>query len=221
MKKNLADAEKTFQHGRHVGEVSPSPNVSQLQKGASAYVANGVSISSERHHSVAPGQAPRTLETISALNAASGPVSSRTRRALHMSTQPAQMYETPDEKDELRHDAVDGALLAVMSSDRCKRVEGDKYSRTQTNQEKLRYSSQPAINSEAMSNPYPTPSPSAKRNGVLFNGSLAIEPATPLSIPKVARKDELHPKWPTPPYEENEWGAAAAASIFAASSVFQ
>lgn len=221
MKKNLADVEKIFPHGRHVGEVSPSPNVSQLPKGSSAYVTNSASSVSERHHSVPAGQAPRTLETTGALNAASGPVSSRTRRALHMSTQPAQMYETPDEKDELRHDAVHGPQLAAINKERCKRIEGDKQSHTQFYHENSRYSSQPAIHSEAMSNPYPTPSPSAKRNGVLFNGSLAMEHSAPLSIPKLARKDEIHPKWPTPPYEENEWGAAAAASIFAASSVFQ
>ena len=221
MKKNLAEVEKTFPHGRYVGEVSPSPNVSQLPKGSSAYATNSACTGSERHHTVPTGQASRTLETISALNAANGPVSSRTRRALHMSTQPAQMYETPDEKDELRHDAVDGSPLAAINKDRSKRIENDKYSHIQTNQESSRYFSQPAVSNETISNPYPTPSPSAKRNGVLFNGSLAMESTAPLSIPKPARKDELYPKWPTPPYEENEWGAAAAASIFAASSVFQ
>lgn len=221
MKKNLADVDKTLSHGRHVGEASPSPNVSQLPKGSSAYLTNSATIGSERQHPIPIGQAPRALETISALNAASGPVSSRTRRALHMSTQPAQIYETPDEKDELRHDAVDGPSLAAINKDRCRRIEGDKYSHTQNTKNSPRYSSQPAVNSEAMSNPYPTPSPSAKRNGVLFNSSLAIEHSPPLNIPQLPRKDEVPSKWPTPPYEENEWGAAAAASIFAASSVFQ
>lgn len=221
MKKYLADGEKTFQHGRHGVDVLSSPNVSQLQKGAGAYVANSASTSSERHHPVPQGQAPRTLETLNASNASSGPVSSRTRRALHMSTQPVQMYETPDEKDELCHDAVDGAPPAAIHMDRCKRVEDDKYHHTPTNKEKTQYPSHPVSNHGALSSPYPTPSPSARRNGVLFNSSLAIEPATPLSIPKAARTEELHPKWPTPPDEENEWAAAAAASIFAASSVFQ
>lgn len=221
IKKNLMEAEKTLPHGRYVGEVSPSPNVSQLPKGSSAYAAISASTSSERHHPVPVGQAPRALETISALNAANGPVSSRTRRALHMSTQPVQKYETPDEKDELRHDVVNGPPPAGINKDRSKRIEGDKHSHPQTNREYSRYSLQPVINGESMTNPYPTPSPSAKRNGVLFNGSIALEPSAPLNIPKLARKDELHPKWPTPPYEENEWGAAAAESIFAASSVFQ
>lgn len=221
MKKNLTDVEKVLPHGRYVGEVSPSPNVSQLPKGSGAYLTNSAATGPERHHSVPIGQAPRTLETISGSNAATGPVSSRTRRALHMSTQPAQMYETPDEKDELRHDASNGPHLAAMNKDRCQRIESDKYSHAQSNKDNSRYSSQPAVHSEAMSNPYPTPSPSAKRNGVHFNGSHAIEHTQPLNIPKLARKDDLHSKWPTPPYEENEWGAAAAASIFAASSVFR
>ena len=221
MKKNLADVEKTLPHGRYAGEVSPSPNVSQLPKGSSAHPTNGAAIGSERHHSIPTGQTPRALETISALNAASGPVSSRTRRALHMSTQPAQIYETPDEKDELRHDAVDGPSLAAINKDRCRRIEGDKHSHTQNTKNGPRYPSQLAASSEVMSNPYPTPSPSAKRNGVLFSSSLAIEHTPPLNIPQLTRKDDVHSKWPTPPYEENEWGAAAAASIFAASSVFQ
>ena len=221
MKKNLADVEKALPHGRPVVESSPSPNVSQLPRGSSTYFTNNAATGSERHHSVPTGQAPRALESISALNAASGPVSSRTRRALHMSTQPAQIYETPDEKDELRHDAVDGSPLAAINQDRCRRTEGDKHHHTQTNKNNARYALQPVVSSEALSNPYPTPSPSAKRNGVLFNGSLAIEHTSPLNIPQLTRKDDVHSKWPTPPYEEHEWGAAAAASIFAASSVFQ
>ena len=90
MKKYLADSEKTFLLGRHGVEVPSPPNVSQLHKGASAYVANSASPGSERHHPVPQGQAARTLETLNASNASSGPVSSRTRRALHMSTHPVQ-----------------------------------------------------------------------------------------------------------------------------------
>lgn len=215
MKKNLADTEKNVQPGRHGVEASPSPSVSQLQKGGVAHGANGVSPGMERH------QSPRILESIGALNAASGPVSSRTRRALHMSTQPAQRYEPPDEEDELRHDAVNSTQKAATSMDRSKSVEADRYRPTYADKEKARYPSQQALNPGATLNPYPTPSPSAKRNGVLFNNNLAVEPTTPLNIPKIPLKEEVPPKWPTPPYEENEWAAAAAASIFAASSVFQ
>ena len=223
IKKTQADGEKTVQHVRHGVEVTPSAGASHPPKIAGAYVAGNGSTGSERHHGVTPGQAPRTLEPSSALNAANGPVSSRTRRALHMSTQPVQMYETPDEQDELRHDAVDRSAVDATGGGmgQCKGVEDDKCCHVPIHHDKTRYPSQPAVNNPAMSNPYPTPSPSAKRNGVLFNSSLAIEPATPLNIPTVVGKEELHPKWPTPPYEENEWAAAAAASIFAASSAFQ
>ncbi len=220
LKRNVADVDKTIPHGRHGNDPSPSPNASQLQKRASAYAGNSASTGSERHPPMPQGLAPRNLDTFSGANAASGPVSSRTRRALHMSTQPAQMYETPDEKDELRHDAVHGTARAGANMDRSNRMEDDRYCHTQTEKEKTRYLSHQAVDHGALLNPYPTPSPSAKRNGVHFSSGVTGEPATPLSIPKAAPKDDLHPKWPTPPDEENDW-AAAAASIFAASSVFQ
>lgn len=221
IKKHHVETERTFPHVRHGVEVSPSPNPAQLLKGAGAYMTGSIAPHSDRHHSAAHVPIPRPLESLSALNAATGPVSSRTRRALHLSTQPAPMYETPDEQDEIRHAAVDGFPSNTHHLDRCKRLEEDKLPHLQTDSDKPRNSVHAAIHNGAMSNPYPTPSPSAKRNGVLFNSGLALEPATPLNIPQIARKEELHPKWPTPPYEENEWAAAAAASIFAASSVFQ
>jgi meiosis induction protein kinase IME2/SME1 len=68
---------------------------------------------------------------------------------------------------------------------------------------------------------YLTPSPSAKRNGVQFNSSTSI-PAQPLNITKKRNEQEHVPAlWPTPPYEENEWAAAAANSIFAAGSIYR
>ena len=68
---------------------------------------------------------------------------------------------------------------------------------------------------------YPTPSPSAKRNGVLF-GQESIARAQPVAIAKPhPNAEHVNSQWPTPPYEENEWGAAAAASIFAAGMVYR
>lgn len=221
MKKSVAEVDKNVQQARHGVDASPSPNTLQLPKGNNVNPANGVSPSLERHHSNPPGQAARNLDSLSASHAASGPVSSRTRRALHMSAQPTQLYEPPDEQDELRHDAVHSAQRAAGNMDRSERVDDDGYRLTRPDKETPRYPSQTSLNAGALLNPYPTPSPSAKRNGVLFNNSLLIEPATPLNIAKVPPKEDVHPKWPTPPYEENEWAAAAAASIFAASSVFQ
>jgi len=66
-----------------------------------------------------------------------------------------------------------------------------------------------------MSNPYPTPSPSANGNSVLFGQGLANVSPTPKALG--ANKQSS-----TPPYdhEENEWATSAAASIFAAQNRF-
>jgi meiosis induction protein kinase IME2/SME1 len=66
----------------------------------------------------------------------------------------------------------------------------------------------------ALSNPYPTPSPSANGNAVLFGQGIAH--VTPSKVSAGNKQSS------TPPYdyEENEWAASAAASIFAASSRF-
>ena len=93
--------------------------------------------------------------------------------------------------------------------------------------------------SALLPSPYPTPSPSAKRNGILFGGAVNDEPhpqhaqhvqrlsspagtvpTPPLSITSIRmRPSQNHAHaghntmWPTPPSEENDWAAAATASI--------
>ncbi|KAI6862405.1 hypothetical protein KC318_g20778, partial [Hortaea werneckii] len=71
--------------------------------------------------------------------------------------------------------------------------------------------------------PYLTPSPSKDKIGV-NQGSSDYTPSKPMNIPSVQTQKSINnidPQWPTPPYEENDWASAAAASIFATQAQFQ
>ena len=107
-------------------------------------------------------------------------------------------YEAPDEEDELLDEAMTTTQRAM------KRME-------QNQNKPLRQSA----SNIGLMNPYPTPSPSANGNQVLFADGQAVTPK-PLDLNK--KTDQY--KWPTPPYEESEWAASAAASIWAAGSRF-
>lgn len=180
----------------------------------------------------APTQAPKRISSLSnrqALPATEGapaavvpaPVSSRTRRAVHVSSHPSYKYETPDEEDELLDEALRGVQRAVKGLDKSYRPHDDGtrhvLSTKDLNKQALHHSQSVG----SMTNPYPTPSPSAKRNGMLFNQTLMPEPATPINIVRNRPNENNAVMWPTPPYEENEWAANAAASIFAAGSAWR
>ncbi|KAH7165455.1 kinase-like domain-containing protein [Dactylonectria macrodidyma] len=147
----------------------------------------------KRHHSL-PHQQARSVDNL-IVAARTGPISSRTRRA--HATHGVHQYEAPDEEDELLDEA--------MSSPR-----------RPMKREVTKPLRQSASNL-GLQNPYPTPSPSANGNQVLFgDGQEAVTPR-PLDLSK---KAEGQYKWPTPPYEESEWAASASASIWAASNRF-
>ncbi|KAF2862804.1 kinase-like protein, partial [Piedraia hortae CBS 480.64] len=62
--------------------------------------------------------------------------------------------------------------------------------------------------------PYLTPSPSKESNRREY--SLADSTSQPMDITPIRKsRVDLAPQWPTPPYEENDWAASAAASIMA------
>ncbi|KAI9741240.1 MAG: hypothetical protein M1834_002956 [Cirrosporium novae-zelandiae] len=133
-----------------------------------------------------------------------GPISSRTRRALQMSVHPVNQYETPDEEDELLSEALNSAHKAA------KRLEDQPKAIVQRSTSTI-----------GITNPYPTPSPSAKRNSGFF-GQVQADPATPMNIKKdVSNPGDCQPHWPTPPSEENEWASSAQASILAAGSGYR
>ncbi|KAI1083933.1 kinase-like domain-containing protein [Whalleya microplaca] len=153
----------------------------------------------KRHHSL-PHQQPRSVDNlIGAARGTGGPISSRTRRAQQAT------HNVPgdalDEEDELLDEVLHSTHRAM------KRLEKD---------------GKPGVRQSAsnigLSNPYPTPSPSASGNAVLFgDGQEALTPK-PLDLKNSGREAQY--KWPTPPYEESEWASSAAASIWAAGNRF-
>lgn len=150
----------------------------------------------KRHHSLPKNQQPRSVDNLIGA-ARTGPISSRTRRSQAM--QGIRQYDAPDEEEEL--------LDEMLSS-------------TQQAMHRLDKDGKPALRQSAshvtIPNPYPTPSPSASGNAVLFGDGQAVSPK-PLDLQRKPVGAESH-KWPTPPYEESEWAASAAASIWAAGS---
>jgi len=154
----------------------------------------------KRHHSL-PHQQPRSVDNLLVAARSGGPVSSRTRRA---QASGVYQYDAPDEEDELLDEALNSTARAMHRLE--KEVERD--------------GKHPGLRQSAsnigITNPYPTPSPSASGHGVLFgDGKEAVTPK-PLDL----NKKTSEYKWPTPPYEESEWAAAASASIWAASNRF-
>ncbi|PLB55698.1 kinase-like protein [Aspergillus steynii IBT 23096] len=129
-----------------------------------------------------------------------GPISSRTRRALQMSTHPVHRYETPEEEDELLDEVLHSASKAAR-----------RLAQTQASDASSNYS-RPALgndNSRPLPSPYPTPSPSAKCDEVAF-GHAEATPCRRLGVPdnKTDHSSSTR-QWPTPPYEEGEWASPA------------
>lgn len=150
----------------------------------------------KRHHSLPQQQQPRSVDNLRG----AGPVSSRTRRS-HVPGG-ARQYETPDEEDELLDEVLSSTHKALKKMDR-NSIQND-------NRQSLRQSN----STLGLTNPYPTPSPSASGNAVLFgHGAAQVTPSKASTSNKQSS---------TPPYEygENEWAASAAASIFAAGNRF-
>jgi meiosis induction protein kinase IME2/SME1 len=149
----------------------------------------------KRHHSL-PHHQPRSVDNLMGAARGSGPVSSRTRRA--QAVQGVSQYDAPDEEDELLDEVLASTHRAM------KRLERDDQPLRQ------------AASHVGLANPYPTPSPSASGNVMLFgDGKEAVTPK-PLNFNKQAAEY----KWPTPPYDESDWAASASASIWAAGNRF-
>ncbi|TLD12915.1 uncharacterized protein PgNI_03700 [Pyricularia grisea] len=180
----------------------------------------------KRHHSL-PHHQPRSVDNL--MNAArngnnvpGGPISSRTRRA--QAGQPGGMhqYDAPDEEDELLDEVLTSthkAMTKLENKDKAPPHSNSHYNNMAKTPASNRNSAAAAHN--ASLNPYPTPSPSANGNSVLFgDGSENMTPK-PLSLDKGNTSTPAdYGKWPTPPYEESEWAASASASIWAASHRF-
>lgn len=226
LKKSFNDVDKALRSARSgVEPLCPSPEAPSSHKNQQAPAP--IDLSLDRRPSLSKSASSPSLDS-SFATTNGGPISSRTRRALHRSTHPSHMYDTPDEEDELLHEALNSAQNAAKRMDRRNNVTEDhlrKLPHTDEDTEQLLHSPMTTNHDNhsanmAILNPYPTPSPSAKRQGTLFDQNIMVDPITPLNITKNKTKPEMNPRFPTPPYEENEWAASAAASIFAAGSIY-
>lgn len=157
-----------------------------------AHYASTSSPSLKRHHSL---HQPRSADNLTIPPRGTGPISSRTRRA--QATQGVHQYDAPDEEDELLDEALT-STYQVMN--------------------RLEHSGKPlrqTASNIGLSNPYPTPSPSAS-GPILFSDNHGAVTPKPLNL----NKKTTEYKWPTPPYDESDWAASASASIWAAGSRF-
>ena len=166
----------------------------------------------KRQHSTPQAAAAQSAES---LVPSMTPVSTRTRRALQMTTHPVHHYESPEEEDELLDEVLNSTHRAARRLDHHHKVDEQKHRVALTQKDDNRQTMPFFSNYLTTPDSYPTPSPSAKRDGVLFGQDTAT-PSQPLNIVK-NRSETGHVTslWPTPPYEENEWATAATASIFA------
>jgi len=151
--------------------------------------------------------------TGSPVSAVPVPAASRTRRSVRHAGRPDNKYETPDEEDELLDEVLASASKAATRLDR-NAAAAEKASKTKPRPILSHVVSDPA----PVRVPYLTPSPSKENHTITFGQDYYnATPSKAMDIPPpVPRKDNVNPQWPTPPDDENEWAASAAASIFAA-----
>ena len=214
MKKNSSEVDKALQSVRESAETTlPPVNAQPSYTMSQGYPTPTSSVPLERCLSV-------SSQTSNGPATNNGTISGRTRRALQLSIHPSNRYETPDEEDELLQEALHSNQKAVQGDETWKGAQIATPPPGVTDNRSSEPLHQSTVNPRAI-NPYPTPSPSAKGTGVLFQGNATNEPVSPLQIQRIRPKEDVHPKCaPTPPPEENEWAAAAAASIFAAGSLY-
>lgn len=209
------DLDKALQNVRYSVENTTSLNVGASSATRQTQASKPSPNMLKRQHSLPHGQQTRSVSDLTSVSNPPGPVSSRTRRALQMSTHPVHRYETPDEEEELLDEMLASTQRASFRLDQSAEVNRNLTTTIGNDRTPLRQSASNLGLSNT--NPYPTPSPSAKRNSIIFGQNAGN--LKPLDIRSGAQPDEH--KWPTPPYEENEWATAAAASIAAAGAAYR
>ena len=206
---NFTDLDKALQNVRYSLESSanqPGKAAVPVQP-AAAKTAQRVSSNPvlKRHPSLSQAQGRGTPSPTPSLSQ-----SRSLRRGNQKPNLSANQYETPDEQEELLDEALSSAQFAAAHLDRQQQNQGT-------------YRAGARQPDYSLPVPYPTPSPSAKRNSVLFGNSGDQQtPSKPIDIAhgKNQAQASAYP-WPTPPYDDNEWAAAAAASIAAAGDQYR
>lgn len=162
------------------------------------------------------------LQSTDSLSNAAGPVSSRTRRALQKSSQAVPKYETPDEAEELLNDIIHTAHAAVRRLEQKTKPEAESGRHAKSHQDPSHPPLRHRTRDVGHVNPYPTPSPSGIHENGYFGLTETGSQVSPINIKKSSYHHAVtEAKWPTPPYEENEWASAAAASICAAGAAYR
>ncbi|EME89788.1 serine/threonine protein kinase, CMGC family [Pseudocercospora fijiensis CIRAD86] len=194
---NFAELDKALQNVRYSLDMAAN-NASSTNHQSKHSTRTPTNPTLKRHHSL-----PYPKEE------SAGAFTSRTRQSLRHTP---SRYETPCEEDELLDEAIASAHRAA------KRLDNSLANANQQARPHLpQVASEPTYHA-----PYLTPSPSKDQMGVKF-GSHDYTPTKPVDIPapRPEQKGVVQPQWPTPPYDENDWAAAAAASIFATQAAFQ
>ncbi|KAF2094985.1 meiosis induction protein kinase-like protein [Rhizodiscina lignyota] len=188
---DFAELDKALQTVRYSLEAQPHQTATIPVRKSSQRLSNR-----NKSHPPLPGQENTPMVP------SNGPISSRTRRAVQQKSHGSQRYETPDEEEELLDEALASVHRAVNNIDR-HAAQHNNYSYNQAAS-------------------YLTPSPSANRNNVGFGQGILQSQTKPLDIAKPRdNANGFAPQWPTPPYEENDWAAAALGGIFAAGSQYR
>ena len=121
LEKSFNDVDKALQSTRpHAEPLSPALEAPSSHK--QQHSLSNTESSMSRHPSLSKSISSPALDS-SSFTGAGGPISSRTRRALHRSTHPSHMYDTPDEEDELLHEALYSAQNATKRMDRRSKAE--------------------------------------------------------------------------------------------------
>ncbi|KAI5862374.1 kinase-like protein [Durotheca rogersii] len=152
----------------------------------------------KRHHSL-PHQQPRSVDNLIGAARTPGPIFGRTKRAQAVH---GVQGDALDEEEELLDEKLNPDRRASN------RLEKDGTSNVRQSAGNI-----------GLSNPYPTPSPSASGNMILFGDCHEALTPKPLNLSKGLGRDSQY-KRPTPPYEDGEWASSVAASIRAAGNRF-
>ena len=208
---NFMDLDNALQNARY--SVDASAHVTGAVPSASTKSASKTvgHPSLKRHHSLP--QAQPGGQSMSSQNSGLRP-SRSTRRIAQKPNLATDPYEAPDEQEELLDEALNSAQVAMMHLDR-QQPNGPRGSyESSTVGAHPRPRAQQVASESTLLAPYPTPSPSAKRNSVIFGHvDQNAQPSKPIDIHQA--KQPYHGTafpFPTPP-DENEWAAAAAASL--------
>ncbi|KAF2717541.1 Pkinase-domain-containing protein [Polychaeton citri CBS 116435] len=200
----FAELDKALNNVRYSLDVAAA-SANPAPKAPSRFPSNP---SLKRHHSLPYGMDVGATPAQSSNNPGTG----RTRKSLR---QPNQRYETPDEEEELLDEAMNSAARAA------RQLHQEPQAESRVTYQQSRPPNYHHPTEQKHNTAYLTPSQSKETNGVSF-GAHEHTSVKPMDIPPMRhKKSNVQSQWPTPPYEENDWAAAAAASIFATQAQYQ